>query len=136
MKDILRRVLSILLPVAGIGTIVRYMSQGMQVVKDYWMSNMYIVLGWLWLVFLIFLFQFGILSIAAKWLKVRAVVMGLIVILIGYYCINNNASQNMFAGDIISVVGVLMVYLPLAWFIVTEKTQQKIVESKQVIIEV
>lgn len=136
MKDILRRILSIALPWAGLATIGRYMMQGTQLVKDYLMSYNYIVLGGLVIVLLAFLLQFGILTVAAKWLKARAVVMGLLVILIAYYCIVNDAGQYVFAGDILTVIGVLMVYLPLAGLIVTEKTQQKITESKQVIIEV
>lgn len=112
------------------------MTQGTQLVKDYLMSYNYIVLGGLVIVLLAFLLQFGILTVAAKWLKVRAVVMGLLVILIAYYCIVNDAGQYVFAGDILTVIGVLMVYLPLAGLIVTQKTQQRITESKQVIIEV
>lgn len=42
----------------------------------------------------------------------------------------------MFAGDIIVIIGVLIFYLSITGFIVTQKIQQKMQEAKQVIIEV
>jgi peptidoglycan/LPS O-acetylase OafA/YrhL len=136
MKDIIRRIIATILPLAGIATLGRYIYQGQSVVKDYMQSNQYIVLAAFALVFLAFLFHFGILSIAAKRLKLKGIVMGLLIILGATYFIANDASKGMFAWDILAVIGILMLYLTLAWMIVTSKAQSKVVESKQQIIEV
>lgn len=136
MKDILRRVLSILLPWAGLATIGRYTMNWTTIVKDYLMAYNYPILGLLAVVFLFFLVQYWLIVVVQKWLKVQAVLLWLVVILIAHYALVNDASNYIYASDIIMIIGVLMVYLPLAWLIVTEKTQQKIIESKQVIIEV
>ncbi len=136
MKDAIRRIISIILPLAGMATLGRYMYQGQAVVKDYMQSNQYIILAAFALVFLIFLFHFGILSIAAKRLKLKAAVMGLLVILGATYFITNDASKGIYAWDMLIVIGVLMLYLTLAGLIVTKKVQNKITESKQQIIEV
>lgn len=97
MKDAIRRIISIILPLAGMATLGRYMYQGQAVVKDYMQSNQYIILAAFALVFLIFLFHFGILSIAAKRLKLKAAVMGLLVILGATYFITNDASKGIYA---------------------------------------
>ena len=136
MKDIIRRIIAIVLPLAGIGTVARYMIHGISVLQDYIQPQQYAVLGWLWAVFLVFLFHFGILSLAAKWLKVRAVILWLIVVAMANYFLLNDASRGIYAADIVAVIGVLMVYLSLAGWIITKKTEQLVQESKQQIIEV
>ena len=52
------------------------------------------------------------------------------------YFLINDPSHGIYAADIVAVIGVLMVYLSLAGWIITEKTQQLVQESKQQIIEV
>ncbi len=136
MKDILRRVLSILLPWAGLATIARYTMNWTTIVKEYLVAYNYPILGLLVAILLFFLVQYGIAVLVQKWLKVQAVLLGIVVILFAYYALVNDVSNHIYASDIVMIVGVLMVYLPLAGLIVTEKTQQKIIESKQVIIEV
>lgn len=136
MKDILRRVLSILLPWVGLATIARYTMNWTTIVKEYLTAYNYPILGLLVAILLFFLVQYGIAVLVQKWLKVQAVLLGIVVILFAYYALVNDVSNHIYASDIVMIVGVLMVYLPLAGLIVTEKTQQKIIESKQVIIEV
>ena len=125
-----------ILPLGWMSVLWWYIYHGQSVVKEYMQSNEYIVLGAFALVFLAFLFHFGILSIAAKWLKIRGVVMWLLVVIGAYYFIANDVSRWLYAWDIILVIWVLMIYLTLAWWIVTTKASEKVVESKQQIIEV
>ncbi len=136
MKDILRRVLSVLLPGVWLATIGRYAMNWITIIKDYLTAYNYPILGLLAVIFLFFLVQYGFFTIVQKWLKVQAVLLWLVVVLIAHYALINDVNNYIYASDIVMIIGVLMVYLPLAWLIVTEKTQQKIIESKQVIIEV
>ena len=136
MKDIIRRIIATILPLSWLATIGLYMYHGQSVIKDYMQSNQYIVLSAFVLIFLAFLFHFGILSVAAKWLKARGVVMWLLVVVWSTYFIANDASVGMYAWDILVVIGVLMMYLTLAGLIVTSKAEEQVMESKQQIIEV
>ncbi|MEI7478014.1 MAG: hypothetical protein WCJ81_06065 [bacterium] len=45
MKDIIRRIIAIVLPLAGIGTVARYMIHGISVLQDYIQPQQYAVLG-------------------------------------------------------------------------------------------
>jgi hypothetical protein len=58
------------------------------------------------------------------------------VILGAAYFIANDASKQIYAGDILTVIGALMLYLTLAGLIVSSKAQSKVIEKKQQIIEV
>lgn len=62
--------------------------------------------------------------------------MGLIIVLLSYYFVNNDASSGVFAADILSVLWVLMIYLSLAGVTITKQAENKIAQSKQVIIEI
>lgn len=53
-----------------------------------------------------------------------------------YYFIENNATTTIYAWDIISILGVLMVYLTLVWLIVTKKAEKKVLQGRQIVIEV
>lgn len=71
-----------------------------------------------------------------KWLKIRAVVVGLLLVLAGHYFLINNPNAGIFAGDMIALLWVVIVFLTLGWLIVTTKAAKKIEQSKQIVIEV
>jgi hypothetical protein len=136
MKDTGKRILSAILALWWLGTLWLYIYQWLPVVKEYMMQYNYTIIGALWVLFVFFFLQFSLLILPGKWLKIKAVVIGLLVVLMWYYFINNNASKWIYAGDIISLLWVLMIYLSLGWMIVTKQAEKKISEGKQVIIEV
>ena len=136
MKDTGRKIISSLLALSWLATLGIYMYQWIAVVKEYALQYNYYVLIALWLLFVMFFLQFWLVVLSWKWLKIRAVVIWLLVVLLWYYFINNDASRWIFAWDIISIIWVLMIYLSLAWVIVTKHAEKKEALKKQVIIEV
>lgn len=136
MKDSVKKIISTLIALGWLVTLGIYMYQWTTLIKDYVAQYNYYIIGALWAVFLIFLLQFWLVILPGKWLKVRAVVMGLIIVLLSYYFVNNDASSGVFAADILSVLWVLMIYLSLAGVTITKQAENKIAQSKQVIIEI
>ena len=136
MKDTGRKIISSLLSLWWLVTLGLYMYRWMPLVKDYATQNTNYILWALGILFIVFFLQFWLVLISGKWLKVRAIVMWLLVVLLWYYFINNDSSRWIFAWDIISIIWVLMVYLSLAWVVVTKQAEKKEALKKQVIIEV
>lgn len=136
MKDTVRKIISTIIAFGWLSTLWFYMYQGLPVIKDYVIQYNYYILGTLWIIFILFFLYFGIVVLTGKWLKVRAIILWLVVILFWYYFINNDPSRWIFAGDIIALLWVLMIYLSLAWLIVTKHAEKKQSLKKQVIIEV
>ena len=136
MKDTGRKITSSMLALWWLATLGIYMYRWMPVVKDYVAQNTYYILWALGIIFVMFFLQFWLVLFSGKWLKVRAIVMWLAVILLWYYFINNDASRWIFAGDIITLIWVAMIYLSLVWLIVTKQAEKKQALKKQVIIEV
>jgi hypothetical protein len=101
-----------------------------------WVSQQWAVLAIFGVILLAFLLQFGIVMFLGKWLKVRAVIMGLMLLMLSHYTLIDNAQVGIYAGDMMSVIALLMIFLALAGWIVTKKVEQKIQEGRQVIIEV
>ncbi len=136
MKDTIKKIIASILSLGGLAVLGFYVYQWMPVVKDYMAQYTWYVLGAFAVLFLAFFLQFGIVVLPAKWLKVRAVVLGLVIAMGWYYFIANDAAINLFAGDVIWLIWVLMIYLTLAWWIVTKSAQKKVEQWKQIVIEV
>ena len=136
MKDTGRKITSSLLSLWWLATLGIYMFRWMPVVKDYVAQNTYYILWALGIIFAVFFLQFWLVLFSGKWLKVRAIVMWLAVILLWYYFVNNDASRWIYAGDIITLIWVAMIYLSLVGLIVTKQAEKKESLKKQVIIEV
>ncbi len=136
MKDKGRKIICSIIAFWWLATLWIYMYRWMPLVKDYVAQYNYYILAALGLLFIVFFLQFGLVLLHGKWLKVRAIVIWLAVILIWYYFINNDASRGIYAGDIITLIWVLMIYLSLVWVIVTKQAEKKQALKKQVIIEV
>lgn len=136
MRDTGRKIISAILALWWLATLGFYMYQWAPIVKDYVAQNMYYIVWALALIFIIFFLQFGLVVLPGKRLKLKAVVMWLLVVILWYYFISNDAAAWMFAGDIISLLWVLIIYLSLAWVIVTKQAEKKEALKKQVVIEV
>lgn len=136
MKDTFRKIIATLLSWTGLATLGLYTYNHSMIVKDYVAQYNYYIIGTLWIIFLAFFLQFGIVVFRGNKLKIKAILAWLVVILMGYYYIKNDVWAGIYAWDIIMVLWVLMIYLTLAWLIVTQKAEKQIEKAKQVVIEV
>lgn len=136
MKDTGRKTLSSLIALWWLATLGIYMYRWLPLVKEYVAQYNYYILAALGAIFVVFFLQFWLVVLSGKWLKIRAIILWLFVILFWYYFINNDVSRGIYAGDIIALLWVLMIYLSLAWMIVTKSAEKKEALKKQVIIEV
>lgn len=136
MKDILRRVFAAVLSLWWLWVIWYYMNTNSIIVKEYVSQYNYYIIGAIGLLLVYFFVQFVLLLISPKWGKVKWVIVGLVLVLLSFYFIKNDGVNSMYAGDILWVIGILMVYLTLAWYIVTKQAQKAVERSKQIVIEV
>jgi hypothetical protein len=135
-KDIIRKIIASILSLWGIALLGYYFQQNVAIAKEYVAAyNAYVLIG-LIVVFLAFFLHFGIVLFTWKWLKARAIVLGLLLIVASHYFVGNDVTNKMYAWDAISVIWVAMIFLTLWGLIVTKQAQQKLEQSKQVIIEV
>ena len=133
--DIVRRIFAILLPALWLGTIGWYMYNGNQI------SNLpepysFIVTWLVVLLLLVFLIVFGVLALPISKAKLWAIVISLLIVILGYWFLLNDVDKGIYVWDIVTVIGVIMTYLSLWWLMVSKKSQQKLKESKQIVIEV
>ncbi len=135
-KDIIRKIVASIISLWGIAMIWYYYSQNIAIAKQYVSQYNLSVVILIVVIFLAFFLHFGIVVLTWKWLKARAIALGLLLIVSSHYFVDNNVANNMFAGDIISVLWVAIIFLTLGGLIVTKQAQQKLEKSKQVIIEV
>lgn len=136
MKDTARKIIASILSLGWLATIGLSLQQWMTIVQSHLVQHsMYIITAVL-VIFLAFFLQFGITIIPGKRLKMKWVLAWLTVILMWHYFFANNIENRVFVWDILLVIGVLMVYLTLAWLIVTKWAEKAIEKSKQTIIEV
>lgn len=136
MKDTVRKVLSTIIALVGIGTIGYYLYNGVQIVASWYASYTTFVLVLFAVLFLAFFLQFGIVAIPWNRLKVKWILAGIVMILAGNYLLLNDAGNKIFASDIIMLLGVCTVYLTAAGLIVTKKAEKAVQKWKQTIIEV
>lgn len=133
--DIVRRIFAILLPALWLGTIGWYVYYGKQI------SNLpepysFIVTWLVVLLLLVFLIVFGVLALPISKAKLWAIVISLLIVILGYWFLLNDVDKGIYVWDIVTVIGVIMTYLSLWWLMVSKKSQQKLKESKQIVIEV
>lgn len=133
--DILRRIFAILLPAVWIGAIGWYVYHGNQVST---LPEPYsIIITWLIGLLLVgFLIVFGLLALPISKAKLWATVASLLVVVLGYWFLVNDVDKAIYVGDLVTVIGVIMAYLSLWGLMVSKKAQQKLKESKQIVIEV
>lgn len=136
MKDTVRKILAMLLPIGGLAVLGLYTAQNITIVQNHMLSQQWVVLGVIAAILLAFFLQFGIVVFTRKRPKVRAIGYGVALLLMAHYTLVDDVQRNIFAGDIMTLLGVLIVFLTLAGWIVTHSVQKKIQEGKQVIIEV
>lgn len=136
MKDTGRKTLSSMIALWWLATLGIYIFRWLPLVKEYVAQYNYYILAALGTIFIVFFLQFWLVILSGKWLKIRAIILWLFVILLWYYFINNDVSRGIFAGDIIIFLWVLMIYFSLAWLIVTKQAVKKEALKKQIIIEV
>ena len=136
MRDTIRRIIATVLWLGWIAVMGYYTYNNITIVKDYMMNYNYYILWATSVLLLLFVLWYGIGLMPIKWLKIRSVSVGLLLILAGYYLFVNNPSAYIFVGDVLSVIWVLIVFLTLWWLIITTKATKKIETSKQIVIEV
>lgn len=77
--------------------IARYMMHNVMIVQDAWAGQQLLVLGACVVILLAFFLQFGIVMFPGKWLKMRAVGMGLLLILVSHYGLADNVHAGVYA---------------------------------------
>lgn len=136
MKDTIRKVLSTIIALIGIGTIGYYAYNWVQIIAPWYEQYKTFVLILFAVLFLAFFLQFGIVVFPWNRLKIKWILAGLVMILAGNYLLVNNSWSNVFASDIVMLLGVCTVYLTAAGLIVTKKAEKAVQSWKQTIIEV
>lgn len=133
--DILRRIFAIVFPWVGLAAMGWYMYNG---VATTWLPQpySYIVIWLTAIVLLGVLVVFGVLALPVSRAKIRSIIAWLVVILLWFRFFQNDIDSALYIGDILVVVGAFITYLSLWGLIVSKKAQEKLKESKQIIIEV
>ena len=133
--DLLRKIFAILLPALWLGAIGWYINHGNQIST---LPEPYsFIVTWIIILLLLgFLIVFGLLALPISKAKLWAIIASLLVVVLGYGFLVNDVDKGIYVGDIVTVIGVVMVYLSLWGLIVSKKAQQKLKESKQIVIEV
>lgn len=114
MKDTARRAISFLLPIGGLSILAWYTQHHVTIIQSARVSQQRAILGVFAVILLAFLLQFGIVMFPGKWLKLRAVAMGLLLIIASHFFLIDNAQAGIYAGDLMTVIGLLMLFLSLA----------------------
>lgn len=136
MSDFLKRTIAGLLGCAGIAYIGRMLAQKQTFVIDAWLPHQLWVGIALIALFLIFVVGLALKPFALKRLKWRVVAYGLVMVLVGHYLLIDNAATGMYAGDVVTLLGVLIFFLALAGALITKKVQKSVEQAMQQVIEV
>lgn len=136
MKDGLKRTLSVILGAIGIAYIGWMMAQQQTFVVDALLPyQMIIGVGFI-VFFALFIFALGLKPVAVKRLKWWVVLYAIVLIFLGNYMLIDNAAQWVFAGDLVTILGVIIFFLGLAGVLLTKKVKQEVEKAMQEIIEV
>jgi|GEM_PF-318877 len=136
MSDGLKRTIAAIIGVAGIAYIARLMAQGQTFVVDSLIAQQMIVGAVFIALFLAFVIRLSIRPLAIKRLKRRVVLYSIVVIFLGHYLLIDRADQGIFAGDIVSVIGVIIFFLAISGVLFTKKAKKELEAKIQEIIEV
>lgn len=136
MKDRLKRTLSALIGAAGIAYIAWMMAQHQNFVVDSLLPNqMWVGIGFIAL-FLIFIYSLSLKPIALKRLKWWVVIYAVVLIFLGHYTLINDTTHAIYAGDVVTFIGVLIFFLGIGGALLTKKVKQEVEKAMQEIIEV
>ncbi len=102
-------------------------------IAEYWNLGSYIVLG---IIFLYFLLCYAIKPMYFKKAKLLNIILGLVVLLIWHQVLVNDTSSQLYIGDIITVVGIIVTFVGGTNLIVSQKVKQQKEDAEIEIIEV
>lgn len=113
MKDRLKRTISALIGAAGIAYIAWLMAQNQTFVIDSLVANqMWVGIGFI-VIFFALVFSLGLRPLAIKRLKWWVVVYAIVLIFLGHYMLIDDAANGIYAGDVVTFLGVLIFFLGL-----------------------
>ena len=88
------------------------------------------------LLFFALLLWLAIKPLAIKRLKRRVIAYSLVLILLSNYMLVDRADQGIYAGDIVSVIAVIIFFLAISGVLFTKKAKKQLEAKVQEIIEV
>ncbi len=102
-------------------------------VAEYWNMTSYILLA---VIFGYLLICYGIKPMYFKRAKILNVILGLVVMLLGHQVLTNAPTSQLYVGDIITVVGVILTLIGGTNVMISQKVKQQKEDAEVEIIEV
>ncbi len=136
MSDGLKRTIAAIIGTAGIAYIAWLIAQGQRFVPEQYAANE-LVIGIVFIaLFFFFVLWLAIRPLAIKRVKRWVVLYAIVLILLANYFLIDKADQGIYAGDIVSVIGVIIFFLAISGVILTKKAKKKLESRIQEVIEV
>lgn len=136
MSDGIKRTIAAVIGAGGIAYISWLIAQWQTFVPESLIANQ-LVIGIVFIaLFFALILWLAIKPLAIKRLKWWVAAYSILLILLSNYFLIDKADQGIYAGDIVSVIGVIIFFLSVSGVILTKKAKKKLQSKIQEVIEV